>query len=45
VVILVRTYQKGLIERSDALLRLAALAKYGRYKSSILADAKRKLEE
>ena len=45
VAILVRTYQKGLIERSDALLRLAALAKHGRYKSSILEDAKRKLEE
>jgi uncharacterized protein len=45
VAILVRTSQKGLIERSDALLRLAALAKHERYKSSILEDAKRKLEE
>lgn len=45
VAILSRSFEKGLIERGDALNRLAALAKYGRYRSSILADAKRQLEE
>ncbi len=45
VAILLRSRQKGLIERSDALARLSSLAKYGRYKGSILEDAKRRLEE
>jgi len=45
VAILVRSHQKGLIDRSDSLVRLAALAKHGRYKSSIIEDAKRKLEQ
>ena len=43
--ILLRSCEKGRIERSDALNRLAALARYGRYRSSILEDAKKQLEE
>lgn len=45
VAILSRSFEKGLIGRGDALNRLAALARYGRYRSSILLDAKRQLEE
>jgi uncharacterized protein len=45
VAILLRSCERGLIERGDALNRLAALAKYGRYRSSILEDTKRRLEE
>lgn len=43
--ILVRTRQKALIDRNDALLKLSALAKHGRYTNSILQDAKLRLEE
>lgn len=42
--VLVRSCEKGLIGRSDALAKLTALAKYGRYKSSIIEDARLKLE-
>ena len=42
--ILVRSCQKGLLTGSDALAKLATLAKDGRYKESILEDARRKLE-
>jgi predicted nucleic acid-binding protein len=45
IAILLRSCEKGLIERSDALHRLAALARYGGYRSSILEDAKRQLEK
>jgi uncharacterized protein len=45
VAILLRSQQKGLLDRGDALVRLSTLARHGRYKSSILEDAKRKLEE
>ena len=45
VAILLRSCERGLIERGDALNRLAALARFGRYRSSILEDAKRRLEE
>lgn len=45
VAILLRSRQKGLIDRNDALNRLSSLARYGRYRSSILEDAKRRLEE
>ncbi len=45
VAILLRSRQKGLIDHGDALVRLSTLARYGRYKSSIVEDAKRKLEE
>jgi predicted nucleic acid-binding protein len=43
--LLVRSRQKGLIERDDASVRLAALARHGRYRKSILDDAARRLEE
>ena len=42
--ILVRSREKGLLDRSGALAGLAALAKYGRYKNSIIEDARLKLE-
>ena len=42
--ILVRCREKGLIDRNDALNRLSALARHGRYRNSILKDAKERLE-
>jgi hypothetical protein len=42
--ILVRSCQKGLIERSDGLVKLSALGEYGRYKNAILEDAKQRME-
>lgn len=45
IAILVRSWQKGLIDRGDALNRLSSLARFGRYRSSILEDAKRRMEE
>jgi predicted nucleic acid-binding protein len=42
--ILVRSREKGLLDRSEALTRLAMLAGYGRYKSSIVEDARLRLE-
>jgi len=36
--------EKELLTVNEALAKLAALAKHGRYKQSILEDAKRKLE-
>ena len=42
--ILVRTREKGLIEGPEALEKLARLAKYGRYKESILEDVRLRLE-
>jgi predicted nucleic acid-binding protein len=42
--ILVRSREKGLLDRSASLAGLAALAKYGRYKNSIVEDARLKLE-
>jgi len=42
--ILVRTREKGLLEGPEALEKLARLAKYGRYKESIIEDARVKLE-
>jgi len=44
IAILVRMRGKGLLSTSEALAKLAALATYGRYKKSILEDARRKLE-
>lgn len=44
IAILLRSRQRGLIDKDDALVRLSSLARYGRYKSSILEDAKRRLE-
>jgi predicted nucleic acid-binding protein len=43
--LLVRSRQKGLIGADDACTKLAALARYGRYRKSILDDALRQLEE
>ncbi len=42
--ILIRSREKGLLDRSAALAGLATLAKYGRYKNSIIEDARLKLE-
>jgi len=42
--ILVRSREKGLLTGSEALSKLTTLAKHGRYKESILEDARRKLE-
>jgi predicted nucleic acid-binding protein len=42
--ILVRSREKGLLERAEALDKLALLAKHGRYKDSIVDDARRRLE-
>jgi predicted nucleic acid-binding protein len=42
--ILIRSREKGLLGESEALERLALLAKYGRYKESIIEDARLKLE-
>jgi predicted nucleic acid-binding protein len=42
--VLLRSCEKGIIARSDALEKLAALAEYGRYKNSIIEDARLKLE-
>jgi hypothetical protein len=40
----VRSREKRLLDRSAALAGLSALAKYGRYKNSIIEDARMKLE-
>jgi predicted nucleic acid-binding protein len=42
--ILIRSRENGLLEGPDALAKLSILAKYGRYKDSIIADARLKLE-
>lgn len=42
--ILVRCREKGILEKTRALEKLAVLAKHGRYKESILDDLRRKLE-
>ena len=41
--ILVGSREKGLIARSDALAKLETLANYGRYKKSIIENARREL--
>jgi len=43
--ILVRSREKGLLDRGDALAKLKALAQYGRYKPAIVEDARRRLEQ
>jgi hypothetical protein len=43
--ILLRSREKGLIGHVDALDKFGALARYGRYKSSIVEDARNRLEE
>jgi len=42
--ILVRSREKGLVDSSDALAKLTELAGYGRYKNSIIEDARQKME-
>jgi predicted nucleic acid-binding protein len=42
--ILIRSRERGLLEGPEALEKLALLAKYGRYKDSIIEDARLKLE-
>ncbi len=42
--ILVRSREKGLLDPGDALAKLTALGEYGRYKNSIIEDARRKME-
>ena len=42
--ILVRTRGRGLINHREALAKLAMLAEYGRYKSSIIEDARHRME-
>ena len=42
--ILIRGREKGLLDGSGALEKLSSLAKHGRYKDSIIEDARRKLE-
>ena len=44
VAILIRSRKKGLLEGPEALGKLARLANYGRYKDSIIDDARLKLE-
>ena len=41
--ILLRSREKELIDQGDALSKLAALARYGRYKDTIIEDARLKL--
>ena len=42
--ILIRSYEKGLIQRSGAVAKLDSLAAYGRYQVSIIEDARLRLE-
>jgi predicted nucleic acid-binding protein len=42
--ILVRSHEKTLIDKNDALAKLAALARNGRYKDSIVEDARSKVQ-
>ena len=42
--ILIRMREKELLTANEALVKLAALEKHGRYKQTIMEDARRKLE-
>lgn len=42
--ILIRSREKRLLERPDAFAKLELLARYGRYKNSIIEDARLRLE-
>jgi predicted nucleic acid-binding protein len=42
--ILIRSYERGLIQRSGAIAKLDSLAVHGRYHISIIQDARRKME-
>lgn len=43
--LLVRSREKGLLNGPEALVKLAGLAKYGRYRQSIIDDARSRLED
>jgi len=43
--VLTRMYEKGLIQRHEALEKLEALARYGRYKKEIIVAARADLEK
>jgi len=43
-VLLRRNWHSGPVEESEALEKLSSLAKHGRYKDSIIEDARRQLE-
>jgi len=45
IITLVRSRQKSLIDRDDALRKLSPLAGYGWYRDAILEDAKLRMEE
>ena len=42
--ILIRMHEKELVEKDEALIKLEALQKYGRYNTEIIEDARSKLE-
>lgn len=42
--ILIRSHEKGLLDQAEAIEKLALLAKHGRYKNSIIEDARQRLE-
>ncbi len=42
--ILIRMFERGLLGKEEAELKLEALARYGRYKRAMVDDAKSKLE-
>ena len=43
--IVVRSRQKGLVDLNNALMKLSALARWGRYRDSIIEEAKLRLEQ
>ena len=45
IALLLRGYEKALLSRDEGFLRLAQLARYGRYKDTIVQDARLRLEE
>jgi len=45
IALLLRSREKELLSRDEALLRLEQLARHGRYKEVIIKDARRRLEE
>ncbi len=45
IALLLRSREKQLLSRDEALLRLEQLAQYGRYKGLIIEDARHRLEE
>lgn len=45
IALLVRSYGRRLIDRQEALAKLEALARFGRYKDSFIEDARQRLEK